>query len=248
MNLSRQKIGPLDCCLVSNLPSGMSPRLLVILNHGFGASAEDLIDFAPFLIDFSELIEQGCQFVFPGAPVDLGPSGMPGGRAWWPINMAKLAEINQTRNFDQLTRLEPEGMANATGQLMETTRELQRRFGLDDSRTVIGGFSQGAMVSTNLVLRSQVSPALLAVFSGTLLCRDEWQKLAESHPGCQVLQSHGRQDPILPLVPAQQLQALLTGSGFSVEFCEFNGPHTIPMPVLQRLGERLNEILGQLNS
>jgi phospholipase/carboxylesterase len=196
------------------------------------------------LIESSDQIAANCRFVFPEAPIDLGPMGMPGGRAWWPINMARLAEMNETRDFEQLTLLEPPGMSDASQMLAVTIRLALAASALDESHLILGGFSQGAMVSTCVTLTEPLKPALLSLFSGTLLNRVEWQRLAEAHPGCDVLQSHGRQDPILPFAPAVQLKELLASANFNIEFVDFNGPHTIPMNVLQRLQAKIVEHLS----
>lgn len=243
MQMKTMTAGKLTCRIVDAIPVGETPKLLVILNHGFGASGEDLVDLAPWLCESDQRVADSCRFVFPEAPIDLGPMGMPGGRAWWPINMARLAEINQTRDFDQLTTLRPDGMTEASQKLADAVTVLQSGCGLTDAATVLGGFSQGAMVSTDVVLRRGFAPALLTLFSGTLLCRQEWADLAAAHVGCRVLQSHGKVDPILPLLPATQLRDLLTQNKFTVEFCEFYGPHTIPEPVLERFGRLLSELL-----
>lgn len=237
-------VSGLRCRFLSQLPADAKPRLLVILNHGFGAPGDDLVDFGPWLAEFSDMIAQSCVFVFPAAPIDLGPLGMPGGRAWWPINMAKLAQMNETCSFDELTSLQPDGMLAASEQLTRCVKELQQRFSLDDASTVLGGFSQGAMVSTDIILRNAIAPALLIIFSGTLLCRDEWQKLAESHSGCRVLQSHGTDDPLLPFETSVQLNQILSDNGFTTEFLKFRGQHSIPLPVLERVGSCLEEILS----
>jgi phospholipase/carboxylesterase len=243
LNISNRLFGQLRCRVVDAIPGDETPSLIVILNHGFGAPGDDLADFGPMMIESSERIAATCRFVFPAAPVDLGPMGMPGGRAWWPINMAQLAEINQTQNFEQLTELEPPGMQHAGLLLSETIRAALADAELDESRLIVGGFSQGAMVSTHVTLTEQLTLALLALFSGMLLHRAEWQRLAEAHPGCSVLQSHGRQDPLLPFAPAEQLCELLKKSGFDVEFMAFNGQHTIPLNVLQRLQAKIEELV-----
>ena len=157
--------------------------------------------------------------------------------------MAKLAEINQTRDYDQLMLLEPPGMKEAEEMLNETLKAAMAISGVGESRVVLGGFSQGAMVSTNLVLTRNFRPVLLTLFSGTLLNRNHWQRLAESHQGCEVLQSHGRQDSVLPFAPAIELKDMLVAAGFHVEFIEFNGPHTIPMNVLQRFLLRIEQCI-----
>ncbi|MCP4513454.1 MAG: phospholipase, partial [Fuerstiella sp.] len=154
--------------------------------------------------------------------------------------MAKLAEINQTGDYDQLMKLLPDGMLAASEQFLEALREMQTRYGLGDSETVLGGFSQGAMLSTDVVLRHSVLPRNLVLFSGTVLCSAEWQQFAADHPGCPVLQSHGRQDPVLPFPPAETLRDLLGRSGFVVNFRPFDGPHTIPEQVLLDLARLLS--------
>ncbi len=239
MNSTDHRFGTLKCRVVDALRENVRPRFLIVLNHGFGAPADDLVDFGPMLIDESDAIAESCRFVFPAAPIDLGPMGMPGGRAWWPINMARLAEIHQTQNFEQLTDVEPPGMSEAGGLLTAAIREMQHEWKLGDSQLVLGGFSQGAMVSTHVMLSAPFTPALLTLFSGTLLWKAQWSRLAASHPGTAVLQSHGTQDPILPFAAAVQLRQLLTEAKFNVEFIEFSGQHTIPMQVLQRLRRRI---------
>ncbi|MFO0978419.1 MAG: hypothetical protein U0996_18580 [Planctomycetaceae bacterium] len=245
LNAVRRTIESLQCLVIDALRVGQAPRFLVVLNHGFGASGDDLADLAPMLLQESDVIADACRFVFPEAPVDLTSAGMPGGRAWWPINMAKLAEMNQTRNYSELTALKPPGMESAANMLRDAIRTMLQEWNLEPQKLVLGGFSQGAMVSTHVTLENRLQPALLALFSGTLLNSEEWRSLAVAHPGCQVFQSHGYQDPILPFHPAEELRDLLQESGFDVEFQPFHGPHTIPMSALQRLQERLEQLCGK---
>jgi len=239
MYKSVQNFGTLKCAIIASESFDESEGGLVILNHGFGASGGDLVDIGAWLIEESDVIAARWRFVFPEAPIDLGPMGMPGGRAWWPINMAKLAEINETQDYSELTRVTPPGMAEATKQLDAALKEMRTTFNVADDKIVLGGFSQGAMISTNLTLSTGFNPQLLAVFSGTLLCRDEWATLATAHSHCAVLQSHGVEDPLLPFGAATELSELLTAAGFDVQFIKFHGGHTIPTNALQALALRL---------
>jgi len=231
--------GSLKCSVIQSDRLNEGQSGLVILNHGFGASGDDLVDIGAMLMDESEDIATKFRIVFPQAPIDLGPMGMPGGRAWWPINMAQLAEVNQTRDYSELTRISPPGMPEATSLLAAALHDMRTFYRVEEDRIVLGGFSQGAMISTHLTLSTGLQPALLALFSGTLLCRDEWTRLALAHPHCSVLQSHGFEDPILPFGAATELSEMLTDAGFEVDFIPFHGGHTIPMNVLQKLSERL---------
>ena len=239
MNTSIVDYAGLTCRVIDDLDVGATPELVVVLCHGYGASGADLADFGPHLIQGSPKIAQRCRFVFPEAPQDLTPLGMPGGRAWWPINMAQLAEAQQTRSYEVLTTVEPDGLQEASEQLANAVKEIQEASGVDDSSTVMGGFSQGAMVSTDVVLRRKLTPAQLVIFSGTLLCRDDWTRMAQEHSGCAVLQSHGKQDVVLPYAPSEWLRDMLSDNGFTVDFQPFNGPHTIPMRVLQNFAATL---------
>ena len=186
-----------------------------------------------------EAIAAQYRFVFPEAPIDLGPMGMPGGRAWWPINMAQLAQMHQTRSYEELTKVLPDGMNEAADQLLNAVRMIQQENGVDDAATIVGGFSQGAMVSTDITLRGGLVPKHLVLFSGTLLCEETWKSAATAHAGCSVLQSHGRQDMVLPFAAAEWLRDMLTETGFATEFVPFNGPHTIDGQVLRRFAELL---------
>lgn len=238
MPTQSRQFGPLRCIVVDELPDGQKPEKLVVLCHGFGASGDDLAGFGPALLEVKELART-CRFVFPEAPLDLTSQGMPGGRAWWEINMSRLAEMHQTNDFEQLAKTEPEGLTQATEQLAECLREAQQESGVDDSSTVVGGFSQGAMISTDLVLRHKFRPAAMALFSGTIVCQDAWEQAAKSVNGCPVLQSHGFEDTVLPHSQAIALQALLEAGSFCVQFESFHGGHTIPMNVLTEFAKLL---------
>lgn len=242
MTSEEVSVAGLRCRVIDGLDEGEAAKVLVILNHGFGASGDDLVDIGFWLIESEDTIRANCRLVFPEAPIDLAMVGMPGARAWWPINMEALAEINQTRDYDQLTKLTPDGMLSASQQLFDAVRLLQSRFSLEDRATVIGGFSQGAMCTTDVVLRKGMNPAIMALFSGTLLCREDWTQMANDHPGCDVFQSHGRQDMLLPFQPAAQLSQMLFDAGFKTEFHEFQGGHTIPMSVLQQFAQSLKAL------
>ena len=240
LNTTTATYSGLKCRIIDSLPAGQSPSKMVVLCHGFGAPGDDLAAFGPHLIGSSESIAETCRFVFPEAPIDLGPMGMPGGRAWWPINMSQLAEINQTRDYEKLSSIVPPGMRDASTQLHLAIQEIMAAGSAAGASLVLGGFSQGAMISTDVVLHHRLEPSQLVLFSGTLLCRDEWTAAAASHPGCPVLQSHGRQDNVLPFQPAEWLRDLLKDADFDVNFQAFNGYHEIPRPVLAEVIELLD--------
>lgn len=233
----REKFGPLDTIVIEGQDA--QPNTTVVLCHGYGANAEDLAGIGVYLLQQDADLRNSVRFICPEAPNDLGPMGMPGGRAWWPINMAALAEINQTQDYAKLTELTPDGMAQSSALLTECIENVATSFSTSIEEMFIGGFSQGAMISTNLILRNSWSPARLLIYSGTVLCRADWEKLANQHTGCEVSQFHGRQDPVLPFGPAESLRDLLSTAGFDLSFEAFNGMHTIPETALNQLRDLL---------
>jgi phospholipase/carboxylesterase len=181
------------------------------------------------------------RFVFPEAPLELGF----GGRAWWPIDMARLQERFSKSAAERLTAEVPPGIDEARAAVLEMLAVLERDFAAAPQATVIGGFSQGAMLATDTVLRTTRPFAGLAVLSGTVISRSEWLPLMPARKGLPVLQGHGRADAVLPFAIAEQLRDLLTAAGLPVEFIPFNGGHGIPRAVLDGLSRLIQRISSQ---
>lgn len=231
-NLRRQTYGQLQCVVFDTTP-GAPPERVVVLCHGFGASGEDLVGLAPELARaFPEELAK-TRFVFPAAPLDLGRIGMPGGRAWWMIDMLKLQRAAQTGEFRDLRKEVPAELPEIRGLLTEAVEALREETGLAMDRFVLGGFSQGSMAMTDVALHLTEKPAGLIVFSGTLLCETEWRARANGLEGMQVLVSHGTEDPILPHSLAEEIRDLLKAAGAAVEWVSFDDGHTIPIEALR---------------
>jgi phospholipase/carboxylesterase len=231
-------LGELDCQVVEAIPEGTNPELAVVLCHGFGAPATDLVPLAHELVGLEPELGPRVRFVFPAAPLSLAALGMPYGRAWFHLPTEVL--MGQERDWDQFAASTPEGLAQARRALMSLLSALSAATKLPYGRIVLGGFSQGGMVTTDVALRLEEAPAGLCILSGTLICQDEWKQRAARRQGLPVLQGHGRYDDILAFHQAERLHKLLTDAGLSVEFIPFNGPHTIAPEELVRLAEFLH--------
>ena len=201
---------------------------VVVLMHGFGAPGTDLV---PLWRELS--VPQSVRFVFPEAPLELGF----GGRAWWNIDMARLQERFDAGAVERLIAEVPDGIAEARSAVLSLLDALERDFSVQPEQIVIGGFSQGAMLATDIVLHTQRQFAGLAVLSGTLISHDEWLPLMPARAGLLVLQRHGRADPLLPFAVAERLRDELRAAGLAVQFVPFNGGHGIPGPALDGLAQ-----------
>jgi len=201
---------------------------VVVLMHGFGAPGTDLV---PLWRELS--VPQSVRFVFPEAPLELGF----GGRAWWNIDMARLQERFDAAAVERLIAEVPDGIAESRRAVLSLLDALERDFSAQPEQTVIGGFSQGAMLATDIVLRTERKFAGLAVLSGTLISHGEWLPLMPARAGLPVLQSHGRADPVLPFAMAERLRDELSTAGLAVQFVPFNGGHGIPGPAQDGLAK-----------
>src|SRR5688572_27322875 len=85
MRRLRTRLGELDCQVLDEIPEGGKPDLAVVLCHGFGAPAGDLVPLAEELLALRPELGPRVRFVFPAAPHSLADMGMPGGLAWFPI-------------------------------------------------------------------------------------------------------------------------------------------------------------------
>jgi phospholipase/carboxylesterase len=234
-------LGGLTCRVVDYFPDDRQPELVVVLCHGFGAPGTDLVNLGNATCRLQPELAGRVRFIFPAAP--LAPPELMGGRAWWPLDVELLMTSIARGEFRNLRNDLPEGLPLARRMLMDLIAETQAATGLPLDRFVLGGFSQGSMLATEVTLRLPETPALLCILSGTLLCESVWRELAPQRAGLQVLQSHGRQDPILPFEAAVWLRDMLRESGADVEFLGFDGIHTIPYEVLQRFAERLRRLI-----
>jgi phospholipase/carboxylesterase len=210
---------------------------VVILLHGFGAPGDDLVSLANVLN-----VPTGTRCVFPEGPLSLsfGPSNA---RAWWFIDMARLAADQAAGRIRDLSQDIPKGLTPAREKMLTFLKEVEQQFGADPRKTVLGGFSQGAMLTCDVMLRTRRPYAGLVQLSGTLLAAQEWTPLLQKRKGLPVFQSHGTQDELLPYVGAERLRDVLRKSGLAVEWHSFRGGHEISESVLQRLGVFLMKVL-----
>lgn len=240
------RLGPLEARVIQPEAS-LPPELAVVLCHGFGASGTDLVPLAGELLSRAPALGSKVRFVFPAAPLALTGFGAGEARAWWAIDFEALMaqRAGGASGRAALRERVPDGLVQARRQLAACVEAVAQTSGLPPNRIVLGGFSQGAMVTTDLALRQDEAPAALVILSGTLLAESEWRSRAGRRKGLAVLQSHGRQDPLLPFADAVALRELLQEAGLKVDFLPFDGPHTIPEEALTRLGALLVSLLDK---
>jgi phospholipase/carboxylesterase len=206
--------------LTARILGSPDARLTCVLLHGFGASGDDLVSLAGE-------IDAPVRLVFPAAPLELG--GLYGdSRAWWMLDVARLEDALRRGVPRDLRDEVPDGLRAARDHVIRFLDQLAARFAIADDQLVLGGFSQGAMVSLDVALHRPRPPAGLILMSGTLLNEGEWQPRMASLAGVPVMLSHGRHDALLPYPIAELLRDRLTEAGAAVDWQPFLGGHEIP--------------------
>ncbi|MGF1599138.1 MAG: alpha/beta hydrolase [Acidimicrobiales bacterium] len=192
------------------------PDRLLFLIHGFSANEFHLAAYGP-------LVDPDARFLV-AAP--RGPIHIPAdGAAWWDIDLDTFA-------FDY--SLLP-GSLQALDRAID---DLCAERGMDRSRAVIGGFSQGAALSLALAFRRGApSVAGVVCLSGFRLDDDlvEWDVAANA--GVPVFVGHGDADPFLGLDRRDDSVAALEAGGVHVSSHTYPIAHDIS---LEELGDLRN--------
>lgn len=224
-----KKIGPLEALEVKG-----QPRMPVfVMFHGFGADAYDL---SPLVNELKGA--KGWNWYFPNGPLEV-PVG-PGfsGRAWFPIDIEALERAMREGKHRDMSGSRPAGL----DRLKMMAHEFLTALGRPPEDIVLGGFSQGAMLATELCVSSTNNYRGLVILSGSLINQATWQALAPQHKGMRFFQSHGTHDALLSPAAAQKLHTMLTSAGWEGELHTFHGGHEIPGGVTRMLNEFLSSL------
>jgi phospholipase/carboxylesterase len=191
---------------------------LVVTLHGRGASADDLAPLAP------EIDATHYRYVFPNGrlPVDLGGWF---GFAWY--------NVGQQEADLPLSRAAVEALL----------ADLWARSGLGPAQTVLLGFSQGAVLTLDVGLRSAERFAGLVAMSGYLF-EDAALPAALAHARDQrVLIVHGTHDPVLTVDRGRAAHQALEAAGLRPEYHEFPMGHEVSAASLAVVRDFVHAVL-----
>lgn len=228
--MKRHKIGSLECVDIDDSKQP-STRALILL-HGFGASCEDLASLA------NMIRVPNLRIIFPNGPFSVAVGPQMEGRAWFPIS---VRDLESGVIFDSIV---PPGIKKSR----EAVIEMISRLGIDFSQIAIGGFSQGAMLATDIALQIHEQVAGLVILSGTLVSKDIWTQKLTQHQGLSFFQSHGENDPVLPAIAAKNLHQLLVSGGAKGHLHLFRGGHEIPLEIITRLESFISQTFSKKSS
>jgi phospholipase/carboxylesterase len=137
----------------------------------------------------------------------------------------------------------PPGFKEASAKAQEFIEAVKSRFG-GAKKFMLGGFSQGAILSVQVSLDLPTVPDTVMLLSATIVNGDEWEKkIADRAKQLTIVQSHGTSDQLLPFFIAQKLHGMFKSGGASAEWVEFGGAHSIPPAVIPKVADALEKLL-----
>ena len=211
------------------IETGKNPTASVIWLHGLGADGND---FAPIVPEL-RLPKAGIRFVFPHAPVR--PVTINAGmrmRAWYDI-------------ADGANRREDERGVRASQVLIEALIAREKERGTKAGRLVLAGFSQGGAIALHTGLRHPERIAGIMALSTYVPVGEKLSAEASTaNRDVPIFMGHGSDDPIIPLVRAEQSRNLLKSLGYPVEWHEYGMPHSVCPEELTDIGTWLRKVLG----
>jgi phospholipase/carboxylesterase len=172
-----------------------TPKQLVVLCHGLGADAHDLLDLAP---SWANAVPDAV-FASVNAP-DEHFSGF--GRQWWAVG-------------DRRPEVMFAGVRRAAGFLNEFIDAELVRLNLPADAYALMGFSQGAMTVLFTGPRRPVAPRAILGFSGALIAPETLA--GELRNKAPVLLVHGEEDGQVPVQRSRDAEAALLAAGVPVE-------------------------------
>ena len=223
-------IGVLVWLWIQNAPldaivrGGDGPPTLVLL-HGYGSNAEDWLQFVGKI-----QVPNSGRLIFPQAPL-RGP--VAGGRGWWWLNIE--GHIPEGERLPDFSTANPGGIKVASRLVRDFLEDV-------DGPIILGGFSQGAMLSAEIAFQTDQDLAGLVMLAGTTVNEAAW---AERFPGRRrmpIFIAHGRTDPVLPFAVAERFAGKLRAAGLNVTWYPFDGGHGIPGDVVQALNSWFQQL------
>jgi phospholipase/carboxylesterase len=203
-------------------PAAGEPEGLLVLFHGRGADEHDLFPLLDLLDPERRLLG-----VTPRGPLSLPP----GGAHWYAVR-----EIGYPDPGTFLPTYA--AVTDWLGGVWEET-------GLGPERTVLGGFSQGAVMTYTLGLgRGRPRPAALVALSGFLPTVEGFE-LDLNAPLPPVAIGHGTYDPVIGVEWGRRAKQLLEEAGAEVVYREYPLPHAVHPGFLTELAPWLHSALAE---
>jgi phospholipase/carboxylesterase len=185
-------------------PEG-DPAGAIVLLHGRGTSEQDMLPLLDVFDPRERLVG-----AFPRGPLQLPPIGY----HWYVV--------------EEVGYPDPESFTSTYERLGSWLEGLGERTGVGIERTVIGGFSQGAVMAWALALGpGRPRPAGILAMSGFIPTVPEFELGLDGLDGFPVAITHGTLDPVISIDRGRQARDRAKAAGADVVYRETDVPHIV---------------------
>ena len=193
---------------IINPKSSQKPKNAVILCHGYGGDGKDISILANYWKNYlPETI-----FICPDAPEKCAVSET--GFQWFDL-------MDQTKD-EILTK-----SLVAEIKLNKLIDEVKDNFNLKSKNIILGGFSQGCMISIQTGLKRTDKIKAIIGYSGKIISTDHLSKNIISRP--ELILMHGDKDEVVPIESFLEAKEFFSENNYSIEATIFkNCEHRIP--------------------
>jgi phospholipase/carboxylesterase len=194
-------------------PARADPEGVLVLLHGRGTDEHDLFPLLDLLDPDGRLVG-----VTPRGPLALPP----GGAHWYVIR--------------EVGHPDPETFLSTYRALGEWLDASPAELGAEGGRLVLGGFSQGAVMSYALALGAgRPRPDALIALSGFIPTVEGFSLDLSDPTRPRIAIGHGTFDPVISVEFSRAARALLTEAGFDVLYRESPMAHSVDPQFLTEL-------------
>ena len=180
---------------------------LLVLMHGVGSNEQDLFGLAPY-------IPETFHVVSLRAPYRMGPNA----NAWFEFGV----------NPDGSRTIDEEQEIASRALVVQTVEALTRQLNVPASRVIVGGFSQGGIMSLSVLLtKPELVAGAMALHSRLLPEVLSQVAPASAFAGKQLWVSQGLQDNVIPVANGHFIVKQVEPLGLNLTYREFEGAHEI---------------------
>lgn len=202
------------------LKKGDPKKPTVVLLHGYGSNERDLFSFA-------NVFPEGTNIICARGPISYSSSSF----AWYDIQFRN--DGNHQRNIDQAYA----SVEKITGFL----QSVLKNNGLT-GKIILGGFSQGAIMSLYLAINQPTLMNGIIGMSGTLL-EENLKPISankKQYETLKVYYAHGTNDQLLPITHGRKCKQLIDDAEMQLSYYEYPITHTISQQEVKDMVEWFN--------
>ncbi len=202
---------------------GNSKAPLLLLLHGVGSNEEDLMGLAEYL-------DSRWHIISARAPVVMGPQSF----GWFQVQWG----------LDGRIRYDQEEARASLLLVNQFVQELYNGYDVDPAHTYLVGFSQGAILSSAVLLTAPDTVAGAVLMSG----RPPRDIMEETVAAARlqdkpIVMTHGLYDEVIPIQEGRALRDTFAAFPVALDYSEYPMGHTISLDSLNHVNRWLAQRL-----